>query len=117
MAVHIEEFVAFAELVTDPKTPLAFLWTCQHDRPTTTRINFDRMFMESRAKANTASFHSVISIRGHVGITTPQNQRDEPPGMIVRITQIIAVNPVMHTNAKHAKVEHPPSEVGTLFWA
>ena len=51
MAEHVEILVSLTELPVDPETPLVFVTTCQEDGPTAAVVNFDRVLVMSRAKA------------------------------------------------------------------
>lgn len=116
MTKYVEILVTFSELTIDPESPYTGFWASQHDCPTTFIIDLDRMLVKGWAIPNRASFHSILTRRRHVHVAALNHACEETPRMVVRMPQIIAVEPVMDSDGEEPEVKDPPYEVRTVFW-
>ena len=50
----------------------------------------------------------------HVGVPAFKDEGPVPPRMVVEITLVVGTEPVMESNCKNSKIDHPPLDVGTF---
>ena len=55
---------------------------------------------------------TILSSLGHVHVTAPEAQAQEPPRVVVRRPHVVAVQPVMQADGEPDEVQDPAYQVG-----
>lgn len=114
VTVFEEVFVPLSKLTSDPKAPLLRLRPGQQQRPSAPRTDLDRVLMLRWEESERRGRENPIAFRADVLVRAPEHERQIPPGMVMRVSQIIARDPVVNPQRKPPTLEHPPENVRTF---
>src|SRR4051812_41541797 len=98
MPVFEKILVSLLELVLDPEAPLTNHGAADQQRPTTAGAHLDGMTMQGGSVSDPARLHQLAARWRDIVVRAPQNDRDEPPRMVVEVAFVVRRVPMMQAD-------------------
>lgn len=115
MVAELEEvLVHLVEAAVGPEAPGTNLGTRDHEGPRAPRVGKDGVAVRRAAEPDGGRSEVIVAVRRGVRVAALEDERREPPGMIVLRTRVVGREPVMDADRTERRLEPPPDDVRAL---